>query len=141
MKALASFFAVLLLFPLLALPLRAAPVAAEYTVYFHRIPAATAQGIREGDSVTDGAGKGSAGRVTHVALAPTLTEIYDEARGALQCVQEEGYLDVTVTVRAAAKERGGKLFAGTLPLLCGKTVFLHLPSFCGEGLILSVNAQ
>ena len=93
----------------------------------------------QGDSVTDGAGKGEAGVVTHVSLAPTLTEIYDGTQGTLRCVREEGYLNATITVRAAVKQQNGGLSAGTLSLLRGKTVFLHLPSFCGEGLILSVS--
>ena len=104
------------------------------------IPAVTAEHIKKGDTVVDGAGKGAAGVVARVTILPCFTEVYRPESGALVCVAEEGYRDITVTVRAAAKRTKAGLQAGTLPLLCGKTVFLHLPSLCGEGVILSVTA-
>lgn len=140
MKAIRSLFIAALLLPFFALPLRAEASMAEYEVYFHRIPAVTAEHIKKGDTVVDGAGKGAAGVVARVTVLPCFTEVYRPESGALVCVAEEGYRDITVTVRATAKRTKAGLQAGTLPLLCGKTVFLHLPSLCGEGVILSVTA-
>ena len=140
MKALRLFLIAALLLSHFARPTHAEAPTAEYEVYFHRIPVPTAEGIKEGDTVIDGAGKGEAGKVARVTVAPCLTEIYSPESGTLLCVTEEGYRDITLTVRAAVKRTEAGLQAGTLPLLCGKTVFLHLPSLCGEGVILSVTA-
>ena len=140
MKAIRSLLIAALLLSFFVLPLCAEAPTAEYKVYFHRIPAPTAEGVKVGNTVIDGAGKGEAGVVARVTVLPCFTEVYRPESGTLVCVAEEGYRDITVTVRTSAKRTKAGLQAGTLPLLCGKAVFLHLPSLCGEGVILSVTA-
>ena len=109
-----------------------------YTVYIKGLPTETAQGILKGEKVTDGASKTEIGYVDQILLTPTLYNVYSPERSCFLAIPASGLTDATVTVRADLQRKDGRLYAGGLELLCGKTVALHLPHLCREAVILEV---
>ena len=138
MKKIPLFFAFALIFFQFSTVHAAEMQTVVYKVYLAALPAEIAHGITEGETVTDGAGKGMAGKVTDVLCTPTLDDVYLEATDTVVAVPRTTHCDVLLTVSAAVKREGNVLRADTLLLRRGKTVALHPPHYCGEGIIVEV---
>ncbi len=107
-------------------------VSGEYTLLL-TVPKEYAAGFSVGASLLDGVGKGVCGSIFEVK---SQTAREETATGVYEKVTHER---IFLTVRGEAKRQGESLCFGTLSLLPGKRVYLHMPCVC-EGICLSVRA-
>lgn len=112
-----------------------------YTVKLNFIRDDIALHIKEGDIVTDGISGENIGTVTKVDYAQALSENYSSEKNEMVISECEGYSDVYITVKAEAKRKNSVLQIGSYTLNRGKTMFLHLPDFAGEGICVSTGGK
>ena len=105
-------------------------VTGEYTLLL-TVPSEYASCFSLGGEMLDGVGKGKCGVITSLSSMPSLSE---NSEGVYL---SKTHVRLTVSVEGEARRVGDTLTFGTLSLLPGKRVYLHLPCV-SEGVCLSV---
>lgn len=94
-----------------------------------------AAALKPGDALIDGAGKGEAGVICAMDVAPAREE---DEKGNLR--EKKGVVRLTLSIKTKAARKSGVFRAGTLALIPGRTVSLHGHAVL-EGICLSVKEE